>query len=672
VPDEVAHEVPVTIYDLNKASEYVSKLEMQSVLVAELGTEYAMAAIFTLKELGLHAFPLGPGGKIQKPKVREVVLQFMSSGASELTVPLTNGNSNTLSMRIRDVVAAQIGVNGEDLDSSTCLSTLLDSLSSVRLANALRKVIGRLIPPAVIGNIQCLEDLVRLCDSSATNTVIDAVSSHEGPPQPCELMFLNDKSPENLEALQSTVQTAISPFEMTWQHHVQDILKVPFVYSLDLFEATADRGFLRRMFEVENVSSRHITRALGQWLEHYTIFRSFAIKFNGDSLLIRVRPCIQYRRACVSYDTIQPDEVEPFCDDQMKSAAKHACKPPDTLLNFQIVDIASTNKCLIVLSVTHALVDAAMMSTCLRDLDALLNNLDAPLSEDIVDYKPWADMYHNLEHSQIAQTSAAYQARMLQGFSALKDSVWPPLPDPAKASTVAGIGDYGSIQERRYEHLPALFTRHGIRPATVIKAAVALAVARETGKSHAMFVDANAGREWPFQDAFVQSRLPNAWDINGPTYTPLLNVINLESSADETCLQFLQRMHSQGVELAQHRHAPFPSILGKLGAEAALITAFFSRHTLNITPDVRAFLAYEGPTKTLMQKRVKAFTVSPGVYWQCSVANGDTFALSVRVDEDVVDLRKVEGMREDVFALIEELSRPGIGEVALASLMKRA
>jgi acyl carrier protein len=661
VPNDISHEVPVAVFDHTKAPKHITKLDMQQVLVSELGAPYALASILTLEEIGLLAFPVGPGGKIQKPRVREFVLQALADGNTssqqQTTVP-----PGSLKSKVYAIVASHLGVDVTDLSPTLSLSGLLDSLTATRLLNTLEKLLGRRLALSTTARLDSIEQIVRLCEASNGRSMIASSSSHS-PPQLSNLSFLARKELATFELLQQTVHASLAPLHMDWGHHVQDIFKVPFLYSLDLFAGAKDRGFLRRIFEINNPSSRYITQAIGRWLEHYHIFRSFAIEFENQPLLIRVKPCLQFRRACISYATIQDTETETFCDQAMASAGDQACKPPGTLIKIQIVSVANTAKSLLVLTVSHAVVDAVMMEPCLRDLDALLANLEAPLGNDLVDYKLWADMYDNLEESRTARDSAEYHAQYLRGFSKLSDAVWPSIHRTTNGtarrdSATSSSGDIGRIHEHKFEHLPYLFAEHGIRPATVLKAAVALANSRTTGHAQATFVDTNAGRVWPFQDAFVQTSLPNAWNVMGPTYTALFNIISIDMNG--TCLKLLQDVHASTAEATAHCHTSLPAVLGKLGEEAALVTEFFTRQTLNITPDVRRFLAYRGLNNALVQKRIKAFTISPGVYWQCSFYDGDTLAIAVRADAGVVDVELAERMRRDIVHCMGGLCKPGV------------
>ncbi|KAH8673376.1 hypothetical protein BX600DRAFT_455164 [Xylariales sp. PMI_506] len=677
ISDPVASEVPVAVISPTKEAQSFTKADIQEFLVSQLGSDYRLAAILTLEDIGIDAFPIGPGGKIRKFEVQKLAMQALDKVAASETeegAAETNGLRSTVD-RVRMLVSKHFHIPFDNIVPNSPMRRYMDSLSAARFCRDLERIAGRRIPLNAVMSAETVQDQARLCDAHATEHISKALAPvYAGPPGLSDVKCIDGLTPEKFVELRATTEAMLAPFGMDWQSHVQQIFKVPPIYALNIFPGGPNRGYIRRIFEISNIGTRHITQAVSRLLDRWHIFRSFGVFFQGQTLLARVRPCIQFRNACISYKTIAAEEVSKFYEDFSRNHCGQGPKPPHALYRIQIVQVAGTETTLLVMSMNHALFDAAMMEPLLGDLDNLLKDLNFPLNIDHVDYKLWADMYHGFETSRTAMAHAEYQAQVLSGFSKLSAAVWPPLekePVPAAAAIngqttevksakpdeeFKGFVKFSPLEERTYPGLPQLHTQHGIRPFAAVKAAVSLMNWRKTGQPHALFMDNSAGRQWPFQDEFVQDRLPNPWSVMGPTYAPLFNKIDI--NMDESCLSFMTRLHEHMTQVVERCHAPMGAVVAKLGAEAALLTKYFSTQKFNLTLDVRSFLGYKGPNGLLLQKGGGAFPVGRSVYWQCSVYGGDTLALISGGDDSAANIQEIIEAQGDVFKFMGLLTEP--------------
>jgi hypothetical protein len=658
-----------------KEAQSITKVEIQDLLVSRLGSDYRMAAILTLQDIGIDAFPLGPGGKIRKFEVQKLVVNALDkAGITETeTEGASSSGSCSIVDRVRTLLSKQFLIPLEDIAADSPVRRYMDSLTAARFCRDLEKIAGRRIPLNAVMAAETVQDQARLCEGPSIDHISKVLGPvYAGPPRLCDVKCIEDLTTEKFVELRSATEAMIALYGMNWVTHVQQIFKVPPVYALNIFPGGPNRGYIRRIFEISNIGTRHITQAVSRLLDHWHIFRCFGIFFQGKTLLARVRPGIEFRKACISYKTITEEEVSKFYEDFSRNHSGQGPKAPHALYRIHIVQVAGTETTMLVMSMNHALFDAAMMDTLLGDLDNLLKDLDFPLSSDNVDYKPWADMYHAFETSRIATAHAEYHANVLRGFSKLTDAVWPPRkkqPLPSAATIAAakatkpdddfkGFVKFSPLEENTYPGLTQLLTKHGIRPFAAVKGAVSLGNWRKTAQPHALFMDNSAGRQWPFQDEFVQDRLPNPWAIMGPTYAPIFNKVDI--NMDESCLSFMIRLHEHMTEATERCHAPVGAVAAKLGAEAPLLMDYFSSQKLNLTRDVRSFLGYQGPNGLLRQTGGGAFpmAMSPSVYWQCTVYGGDTLALISGGDDVAADMQAILEAQEDIFMFMGLLTEP--------------
>lgn len=210
--------------------------------------------------------------------------------------------------------------------------------------------------------------------------------------------------------------------------------------------------------------------------------------------------------------------------------------------------------------------DATYMERFQADLDqTLAGNIPAALRPH-TSYKAWAESYYSFRESPQAVASVRWHASYLNGLHGhLQKAQWPPIPqrgtfDPAGSGYCRGAHHRFCVPD-----LAALRRQYpDIAVPTIIKTALALFNARQSGYDHAVFSGVQAGRTaWPFMppyfsSGFQGSVFDEATDVAGPLLQSVTNLIKI--SPDEIVLDMLHRLQADQHQLTQHAHAPWSDI----------------------------------------------------------------------------------------------------------------
>ena len=177
-------------------------------------------------------------------------------------------------------------------------------------------------------------------------------------------------------------------------------------------------------------------------------------------------------------------------------------------------------------------------------------------------FKSWADTYHTLRKSPVAENAIAYHVSYLRNVKDHCHSVW---PNPMARLTVMPERAFESGHLVTFE-IPALLQLNKSHPEitaqVLVRAAFALLVISHTNHSHAFFMSFEASRSrYPFLSP-ASSQKSDAIDVAGPTLGAVLNLIAFEP--EETVLGYLSRVQRESAELSQHFPVPFHEVLDRL------------------------------------------------------------------------------------------------------------
>jgi len=138
IPDSITGEACVAVVDTSKSQNF-SKLQLQLDVSKHIGPEFIVVHILTLQDLGISDFPLGPGGKVRKPVLRQMVLEYLNK--TKLPETLANGISESTKDQQRQdywinlvisVWADLLHIDASELNADFRLEHFTDSLTAMR------------------------------------------------------------------------------------------------------------------------------------------------------------------------------------------------------------------------------------------------------------------------------------------------------------------------------------------------------------------------------------------------------------------------------------------------------------------------------------------------------------------------------------------------------------
>lgn len=301
--------------------------------------------------------------------------------------------------------------------------------------------------------------------------------------------------------------------------------------------------------------------------------------WDSDTLGSDVALHVVMKQSSKFFDLIFEDGGELETIEDLKQIPEHHPHPdwvkfPGPMFRFILYDIKETGRAATVVSMNHAVADATMMQLLQEDLDrafalAAASSTSAEIVSQLpahVDFKVWADSYHNLRTSSEARAATKWHVKLLKSIADhVRDGDLLPCkprasrgPDPTRFSF-----EVPDIHQLRKEH-------PHITPTILMKAAVALVDVERTGYTHAVMVNLEAARtHFPFltksmlEQPSVGTNL-EATDVSGPTFQMVFNVVEIDGNSGETVLEFLERMQEDQAGLTKHASAPLMEIMKEL------------------------------------------------------------------------------------------------------------
>lgn len=346
---------------------------------------------------------------------------------------------------------------------------------------------------------------------------------------------------------------------------------------------------IRLAYHIRNLPGAKITEALKSLVSRTPLLRSVLLKSTTTGT---------WQHALCSENLVEDllHESQAATEGQVKVSAT---QEPTSTLCLPYVFRADSIKCLdtsnhfLILSFNHAAVDAMSLWAILRNLDDLLHDSAAKLPEP-VPYSLWADLWQQNRSNSLARSAVAQLSGRLRGVSRFPEALWPPQRAPGwmiaddsnsahfsarnaareavwEGTWASVAGDFRIPRRGRIVRLPqlaALQAERGIAADVVARCAVILFNVRQTGSPYAVFHSWEAARSWPFVPGWMQSHLPPAMGVDGPTTQWRLNMYGTVEG--ETVLEFLKRIQTEEVTLEEYNHAPWDDVKAALSEEAAV------------------------------------------------------------------------------------------------------
>ena len=621
-----------------------------------------------LIELGLSAFPLTTSAKVRKAELKHIVLGHLLWSLSE-----KQSSSNNNVVRGCDIsavhalcalVASLIGQSPSLIPEDQPLSTMLDSINILRLQASISKTLGKTVS---MDSLLKDPDLVTLASeverASITSPVLPRNVKRKGPPMAADMVHVHGDSKTALRTkAQATV--LLEKHGMGWDD-VEDIYPMPPISS-GRFEAMRPKAFsIRFIFAIRHITSPALRDALERTLERWSIYRSFAMKFDNTPLFIIVKPNKAMLEASIAeLPAAEGKEAlsqlrfpEKWSDDVHFSSG---CP----LARFALCAVQNTDLTGLMILAHHATYDALSFQAFTRDLAA--NIRKQGVVEPLTDYKLFADMHYQYRNCVLAQDSVSYHARRLRGIGGLRENIWPPQRCPGwfigddtgyaiPASAINPLheprsqvdhdnGHAGMLGIHRVMPLlqsAELSTTHRISNPMLFKAACAILGSHLSGSSEVCFANSQAGRAWPFLDASLAGYLPNPVTIGGNTLGLVINRIEIHRHS--SVLSLLTHLEQEQELLTKQAHAPIADIAASLHPADALVFNDARRQLLNWNPTLSA-VANQEDRDEVEVIRIEGYTDFI-LEWHCGMS-GSNAILAARWDGAQFGKKTVEGWVE--------------------------
>jgi acyl carrier protein len=137
---------------------------LQQAVLQHMGAAYVPDEVITLTELGLADFPKTISGKVQKSRLAELVLTFRDQ---------RDHKQHASQGSIHDVIIRayykSTGIPVENLDLQTPVTNFADSISFMRVRDALRKQLGFTLTVQEMMEYPNIESQIRLLQGRTFN-----------------------------------------------------------------------------------------------------------------------------------------------------------------------------------------------------------------------------------------------------------------------------------------------------------------------------------------------------------------------------------------------------------------------------------------------------------------------------------------------------------------------
>lgn len=577
-PDEVAGEVPVAVVKRPESVPNSAIFEK----ARGLGTKYTLGGIYDLSQLGLEEMPLTSLKKPKRQLLKAALSRFIEDSkrvkrsqirdsASELSIlaeklaavweelcgvrPQSQQNVHTFADSIlllqycdRVFRLLQIPLYLQDLLERTTISSQARLLLLRGSGNA---SVARVSPGSAPSG-------QHVSDKQLSVDVNNSVEMHSGivPPLP-----------------RDTVSESVMPLRAN---------------QYRLVEGQRPQSYhIRLVYRIEELPSTRIMEALQTLVAKTPILRSVLLKSTTANTWQHSIPSENlFSDVLHEGETATEDEIKL----RLSQESTSALQLPFTF-RADITKCADTSVHFLTMHFNHAIVDALLLWSILRNLDDVLHDHSTELPKS-VPYSLWANLWQQNRRNDLACSAITRLAGRLRGISRFPDALWPPQRAPgwmiADDSSSPHFAARNAVRESvwkgswtlvaaefrfprrgrivRLPHLAALQAAHSITADVLARCAVILFNIRQTRSPYAIFNSWEAARSWPFVPGWMEAHLPPAMAVDGPTTQWRLNMYS--AGENEKTLEFLKRIQEEEASLKDSSHAPWDDVKAALSEEA--------------------------------------------------------------------------------------------------------
>ncbi|EME40391.1 hypothetical protein DOTSEDRAFT_75005 [Dothistroma septosporum NZE10] len=673
IPDEIAGEVPLAVIKPADGVE-IDKDSIREVVADKMGELYIPAETISVHDLGVADFPKTASGKYTKTELRKIVLDFIEKRDEQ--EDMTRGTSSSEGA-LHQVWAELLGMSQAKLDVSAPIQDLADSITMMRAVTKIKRKTGLALTVEEIMEYPTIKEQAKLLDSrnKASPEAIKAptVIARQGPPGVDDMVHTLGNA-ESVQNARTAFEGVAAELGLTWENDVEDVVPMWDFGQVMLRRLRAQSWNHRHAYVTAKASTKELRSAIEIALTHQPMLRTLAARPKDSTPLhYIVRPSDKWFNAVFTeVDAVETiDDLRSLCldDPKLDFAAE-----PGPLFRAIIALVKETGAAGFVCQIQHSCFDGLSIPNFREDLKTILSEGQSTVIVPRTPYKAFADALFLQRGSIQAQIDVDFHVRRLRGLGQMEHSLWPfqrvpewfkgnfsdVFDDLVKQRTLLdgdkSIGVNGVTKRTHLPHLQTLQKQHNLSAPAILKTALAILNTHYTGTTHAIFTQYEAGRTWPFLSPFVTSHLPNAMDINGPTFEAVLN--NIPVSPSQNVLSLISHINTEQILLTSHAHAPLFSIQEALAADGNNLIAILRRQIFNWLPGLKGMVAESHEGEAVRRVQVQSRS-DVGILWNCGMVDAETFQMNASYDDAQLRRTEVDEAVERLFVIARWIMEPG-------------
>ena len=466
--------------------------------------------------------------------------------------------------------------------------------------------------------------------------------------------------------LHRRIQTKLADLDLLLEQDVAELQPVVLPSFRHLTKALPNvQTFI---YESRIKDTARIVSALATTLNSWPLFRSIAVESEeGDPILVILRNNERYLK-CAIGTPIELQNVDSLTSLRIPGNHRKGEVPRGLLFRATILKIVDSEVCAVAFCWNHVVWDAVALSQWHQSFEACLMGRSVG---EMVPYSLFSEVYRSNVQSLAAREATAFHVKRLQGIGTLKSSLWPPVKTLKNEELLASGGE-GIIQRsleavenytvfkylrlKRIPMMPKFGAQYGIRPAVIVKAAIAILSCIATETRAAMLLQLLSGRLWPFVSGEMASKLPDPYKIAGPTMASAIDVVRIDKG--ETVGGFLRRLKSEQKLLSRFAHCP-PTFLSLLDNEDQATILASRRQIFNWLPSSFHKHRQTNSESVLKLLENRVYHVDEPRFeltWRCGVVEAeDQLSVEVIQPVEIFSPSQISGLVDQLLQVVQEL-----------------
>lgn len=535
------------------------------------------------------------------------------------------------------------------------LPRLLDSLSMMKFASALRRKHRVEISMADMNFPQNLDDLVSRAKLNIRTTHLSADMTNNGPPEQGDLNYEEESGRTRLYAKPKLLKLGLN-----WDADVQEGFPV---VGTSVWHWMKDIPF-RHKWTINTLLSSYdeVRQAIEASLSQWPVLRSVAVEYSEK---VRLLGALRAHKPDFDLAISSLGQVK-----SRKALGDSGSFPEGLLFHVRTAKIAEIGTFGLLFVTHHAVYDEISIYLWAEDLQQIMTgNATAARTP----FRLFVDAYYVYQDSIPAKQARDYLKRQFEPNGNDLKALWPardglvarflvalstapqkpvaPNDDPGLGYCLLSVNGAG-VLEQTFQCPNLLKPRcsQDLSLMIVTKMAISLFNSWMTDQPHAILFMLMAGRMWPFMSSSIAEHLPSSYDIAGPTLTAGVDVIRIDRQ--EEVGQLYTRMEEQQTQSSRYQHLP-QSMLPKLNQDSHGMGTEAMRQVFNWIPSRNGKEANASSGIHVVGVPGQDNIPPAGVAWMCRLVNSET--LSIRLRWNSRHLSEEEGVKvvERVVRIVE-------------------